>query len=405
MESFREDYNSIKEELATHKKKLKDVDISIKRLNGTASDKSIKNIEFPINNKLNVLNSNSNTRRVSLPEGENSRSSLKRKSYDDQKFSYSNIKRNTSVNADPDSCEDEPFERPTIKSSVVSSSMPIQSKDDLIKLQNRGASVQRNKRLFGHLLGTLSQFKSDDKVRSSTTQAIHRKELEKKIEVQKVEEKERDTEEKKKLEEEKSKRQQNIEILETKMRIAQEFEEWKKNQLQYKKFIRTKSKPYIFYLPKELDVNTEKLLNGTAALIDEQIEKKLKETNAELDVLTKKSARLNEETENGDLKNKKLQNKENTEQDLESSDHDEMEEEAKINVRLGDEEEEGEGNENESINESFIKNASTTDNNNVIEEQQQKKDDIKDLPEKTNDQIDNENNELNNDKNETTVIE
>jgi hypothetical protein len=49
--------------------------------------------------------------------------------------------------------------------------MPIKSKEDLIKLQNKfSGSEQRNKRIFGHILGTLRQFKSDDKERSSTTQ-------------------------------------------------------------------------------------------------------------------------------------------------------------------------------------------------------------------------------------------
>ena len=146
--------------------------------------------------------------------------------------------------------------------------MPIKNKEDLIKLQNKGVSQQRNKRIFGHLLGTLSQFKTDDKVRSSTTQAIHRKELEKKIEIQKVEEKKKHSDEKKKLEEEKYKTQKNVEILEAKIRLAQEFEQWKTHQLRYKNFIRTKSRPYIFYLPKILDDKTQKLLAETAALID-----------------------------------------------------------------------------------------------------------------------------------------
>jgi hypothetical protein len=230
MESFREDFSNIQVELATHKKKLKDVDISIKRLNGSEAGKSkdldeLLLLPVPVNHKLNILNTRE--RRVTLPnQSSNNRVlSLKRKStYDtDQTWTHSNkdIKRNTSVNGEEeeeeqqadDSCgeeEDEPSDetrRPTkkIKSSVVSSILPIKTKDDLIKVQNKGANVQRNKRLFGHLLGTLSQFKNDDKVRSSTTKAIHRKELEKKIEVKKIEEKCVDRAEKKKQEEEKYK--------------------------------------------------------------------------------------------------------------------------------------------------------------------------------------------------------
>ena len=49
--------------------------------------------------------------------------------------------------------------------------MPIKSKEELIKIQNKfTGSEQRNKRIIGVILGTLRQFKNDDKERSSTTQ-------------------------------------------------------------------------------------------------------------------------------------------------------------------------------------------------------------------------------------------
>lgn len=338
MESLIGAVDMLQEQLAARKQHLKDVDSSIKRLNGNEKNRqnngSKGDISLDRGNSFKSRSMAPITRRVSLNEADNVRS-MKRKSYDDQKFS--NSKRNSSLN-DPDSADEDGYDKPTIKSSVVSSAMPIKTKEDLIKIQNKGANVQRNKRLFGHLLGTLSQFKNDDKIRSSTTSAIHRKELEKKIEIQKIEEKIRHTEEKKKLEEDKNREQQNIEILESKIRIASEFENWKKNQLQYKNFIRTKSKPFVFYLPKRFDEATEILVKETASLIDEQIGKRLKETEAELAVLTKKAARLNNEKEDiGNNENK--ENKQNPET-LES-DNDEMDDEKNaISVRLGDDEEE-----------------------------------------------------------------
>ena len=139
----------------------------------------------------------------------------------------------------------------------------------MIKLQNKfSGSEQRNKRIFGVILGTLRQFKSEDKERSNSAQAISRKELEKKIEIQKIEEKNRILEEKRKLEIEKRKTIKNIEMIEQKMELTKEFDTWKKNQVQYKNFIRTKTKPYIFYVPKELDANTQTLIQETSALID-----------------------------------------------------------------------------------------------------------------------------------------
>lgn len=324
---------SLQEKLNAHKKNLKDVDLSIKRLNGSERLRNDNKREDSATNKnensISKVRLNS-TRKVNLVD--NNRN-LKRKSFEDQGLFGTNKRRSMHNEAESAGEEDDTL-KPTIKSSVVSSNMPIKSKEELIKLQNKyTGSEQRNKRIFGHLLGTLSQFKNDDKVRSSTVQAIHRKELEKKIELQKIEEKKKVVEEKRKLEDEKHREQKNIEILETKIRIAKEFESWKANQLQYKKFIRTRTKPFIFYLPKTLDDSTEKLLLETALLIDEQIAKKLKVTEGELDVLTKQSASLNNEVQES---NENKENKESHSSDEES----EMDEEKNsINVRIGDEDE------------------------------------------------------------------
>jgi hypothetical protein len=199
--------------------------------------------------------------------------SMKRKSYEGQQH-HVIAKRvvNSAINytsqPDPDSGDED---RQRVKSSVVSSTMPIKTKEDLIKIQNKGVNVQRNKRIFGHLLGTLSQFKNDDQVRSSTTQAIHRKELEAKIEINKAEEIKRLAEEKKRLEEERVRQGQILELLESKVRVTQEFESWKQDQLKYKKFIRTKTRPYLFYMPRQMNEHTSKLVQETAALIDGEI--------------------------------------------------------------------------------------------------------------------------------------
>jgi hypothetical protein len=56
----------------------------------------------------------------------------------------------------------------------------------------------------------------------SNLKAIHRKELEKKIEVKKVEELNKITEEKKKLREDKEREMRTIEIIEEKIRLTQE---------------------------------------------------------------------------------------------------------------------------------------------------------------------------------------
>ncbi len=58
-----------------------------------------------------------------------------------------------------------------LQSSVISKQTVIKSKDDLIKLQNKDTgSEKRNKRIFGMILGTLQKFKTEDKLKSETTQ-------------------------------------------------------------------------------------------------------------------------------------------------------------------------------------------------------------------------------------------
>lgn len=53
-----------------------------------------------------------------------------------------------------------------------------------------------------------------------------------------------------------------------------------------KKFIRTKAKPYVFFLPKTLTSSSEKLVAETCQLIEEEIAKKQKEFESEIEMLT-----------------------------------------------------------------------------------------------------------------------
>ena len=56
-------------------------------------------------------------------------------------------------------------------SQTTSSTKSFQSRDELIKVQNKLAgSEQRNKRMLGMLLGTLKQFKTEDKEHSASAQ-------------------------------------------------------------------------------------------------------------------------------------------------------------------------------------------------------------------------------------------
>jgi pinin len=265
-------------------------------------------------------------------------------------------RKRSSNHLDEDS-DEEPRKRPSIQSSVVSSTMPIKTKEDLIKLQNKDSNSQlRNKRMLGFILGTLKEFRADDKQRSSTQQAQQRKELEEKIEIKKVEERQRMIDEKKRLEEEKYRETRNIEIVEKKIELTEQFEAWKKNQLSYKMFLRTKGKPHIYYLPKTLNEKTEKMLAESAAQIEKEIQSRLKYTEKEIQKLNEeieelnKSNGLNKANENDEKDKNQVEERNlddatlNQEQAEAESFESEFDEE-KNNVRLGEiDEDENESN-------------------------------------------------------------
>lgn len=340
-----EDLELLQSQLDVHKKTLARVDESIKHLNVT--DKDIRREEDLNRSIKRVVSLGSKSKREHSPDSRNNDSkNLKRKFSEEapRKIRRSDLNDNRSESDDEDH-----HSKIQVKSSVVSSNMPIKSKEDLIKIQNKfTGSEQRNKRIIGVILGTLRQFKNEDKERSNTTQAINRKELEKKIEIKKFEEKKKIIEEKKKLEEEKSIAINKVRILEEKILLTKEFDIWKINQLQYKKFIRTKTKPFIFYLPKELETKSNNLLEETAVLIDEQIAKKLKITEDEIKRLQLEETRLNANENDIENKenNKSVENKEHQDDSSES----EMDEEKNTVVRIGDEDEEDETNNKKDAN-------------------------------------------------------
>jgi pinin len=333
------DLSVLQEQLESQKKSLKSVDESIKRLSGK---------EEAANSEKDANNHNKSARLNSRVVNYSTSSALtvsKRKYQNEHRINGK--QRNSN---DFDSGDEDPttIKKRTLQSSVVSSNMPIKSKEDLIKLQNKhNGSEQRNKRIFGVLLGTLKQFKSDDTERSATSQAKQRKELEKKIEVKKVDELAKILNEKRRLVEEKNKQLRNIEIIEEKIKLTQDFELWKKNHEPLAKFIRTAAKPFIFYLPKVIDSKVEKLVQDTYKLINEEITIKSKETQAKLDRLIKESEQLTK----GDTTEKQpppataiivsSENKENSTKAEENSCESELDEDKNDGVvRIGDDDDE-----------------------------------------------------------------
>jgi pinin len=143
------------------------------------------------------------------------------------------------------------------------------------------------------ILNTLQKFKNEDQARSESSQARQRKEVEKKIEVKEQEEKTKITEEKNELLREKRRQEDRIRIIEKKLQITEDYQEWEKRQLCLKNFVKTKTRPFIYYKPRIIDETNEKLIKETANGIDEEIKKRKIEIEKEIETLEIKENELN----------------------------------------------------------------------------------------------------------------
>ena len=155
----------------------------------------------------------------------------------------------------------------------------------------------RNKRMFGALLGTLQRFQTDEeKVREREEK---RARLEEKLELAQREEKKQLHKEKTELLLKRRKSQQQVRRLEYKMYRVREHQEWEDSQKALKQsFIRTRTKPHIFWQPKTMRSQDEQALAETHSRIDDEIaeRRKLFENELSIDKESDAVTALNEET-------------------------------------------------------------------------------------------------------------
>jgi len=165
---------------------------------------------------------------------------------------------------DGEHCEEEPStHKYALQSSVVAASNVLFKPRKQVLEEQKGdrQSLDRNKRMFGMILGTLQKFQREEGTRSSKTHK--REEIEKKLEKEAEEEKASILIQRQELFRERRQKQKEMRKLELKMTRVQDHQVWEKNQQLVSSFIQTKLKPCIFYMPRVMSPEMEKRQKDT----------------------------------------------------------------------------------------------------------------------------------------------
>ncbi|XP_077997097.1 pinin-like [Glandiceps talaboti] len=201
--------------------------------------------------------------------------------------------------------DDDIFEhKPALQSSVVATPQDSRTrKDSIAESSQDKKGLARNRRMFGLLLGTLQRFKAD--ATQKTEKDTRRLEIEKKLDDQAQKEKQAIATERRELFQERRSKQIELNKLQRLMELAQMQEEWDTHNKHLCKFIRTKSKPHIFYLPAKMSSASSKLLKESKDRIEKMMterrkntEKEIKQEEKEIELFREERRKKEEEIEN-----------------------------------------------------------------------------------------------------------
>lgn len=186
-----------------------------------------------------------------------------------------------------DDREDEVVRR-TVQSSVVMPTIETKSREaaitELKGTEKKEVNV-RNRRMFSNLLlGTLQRFQKEEKKIMSVekVQAEKQREVERRLKESEEEERERLAREKAALLEKRREKERLIKSLQRKKAVIQYAEQKQEHYRKLQKFIQTQAKPPIFYLPSKHTLRTLELLKISSKKIDELIEHRRLQMEADL---------------------------------------------------------------------------------------------------------------------------
>lgn len=151
---------------------------------------------------------------------------------------------------------DDEYEKPRIHSRVIKEQP---TRQEIVAAQGSDEqSRARNRRIFGSLLGTLQKFSQEESKLKSKEEK--KAQIEKKLEEQQKIERENLRKEKQCLFTDRKRQQLEIRTIETKMAKMKDLETWEELKKPLAGFIKTKSGPPIYFLPKKMDAKMDKKL-------------------------------------------------------------------------------------------------------------------------------------------------
>ncbi|KAK3738958.1 hypothetical protein RRG08_006525 [Elysia crispata] len=172
--------------------------------------------------------------------------------------------------------DDSPYEEElphklSVHSSVVATSRDAKNRDEIMQEQTKDKEgMQRNRRMFGLLLGTLNRFKKESK--TLETKDVRRKKIEEKLEEKAEKERKKFKQETKLLMEEMHLEQSKISRLEQKMEMVQEHADREAEIMKLKNFVVTKAKPKIFWKPVQMSTAAENKIKDSKKFVEDLLQ-------------------------------------------------------------------------------------------------------------------------------------
>ncbi|XP_057340814.1 pinin [Microplitis mediator] len=184
---------------------------------------------------------------------------------------------------DSDNDDDNPM-KPAVSSRVIATPREIPSRQEVIRRERVDErSRQRNKRMFGALLGTLQKFRQEEtKLKAKEDKKA---EVEARVEEAKRREKEELKRERQQLFLSRKRQLAEVKALESKLARSKQFQIWKNAQLPLASFIKTQATPAIYYLPKRKHPKTDTLLEQCAKELHAEVERREKSLAEEIEAI------------------------------------------------------------------------------------------------------------------------